>query len=71
MKHLFRRLVCLSLALTMSGCIFFTTALGAETAQAPAAPVQSCLLYTSGSDKANRVGNETMRRVKDTMQISL
>lgn len=41
MKHLFRRLVCLSLALTMSGCIFFTTALGAETAQAPAAPVQS------------------------------
>lgn len=28
-------------------------------------------IIQAGSDKANRVGNETMRRVKDTMQISL
>lgn len=28
-------------------------------------------IIQAGSDKANRVGNETMRRVKDAMQISL
>ena len=29
-----------------------------------------CIILT-GSEKANRVGNETMRRVKEAMQISL